>query len=317
VNRVWSVLLTGGAVVGSLCLLVALVSALFGVKPLVFRTGSMGPEIPAGALAMARTVDAADLEVGDVVSVHDAEGVRVTHRVVDLQESGEQAVLTLRGDANTVPDAAPYPVAEADRVFWSVPWLGHAVAFLSSPLGLLLLGGSAVALLIVVFRPTPRPTRGKRRATRVMVAAPVAAAMIVSQSTTGTAAAFSDSAAVSSSSIVAGNLHPPTGIDCTGGGLLGGLPTYVWTAPASGAPPLGYSVRYTRVAGVGGSAGGELTVSSTSWQLPSSLVAVGVTYRIEVRSRLHSWQSAYVVAGERVVVTLGALGLVNVSSCVT
>ena len=44
--------------------------------------GSMSPTIETGALAWAQQVPAADLEVGDVVMVHTAEGDRVTHRIV-------------------------------------------------------------------------------------------------------------------------------------------------------------------------------------------------------------------------------------------
>ncbi|NLG47963.1 MAG: signal peptidase I, partial [Gordonia sp.] len=56
-----------GAVLGLMCIVAAIASMLFGITPLVFRSGSMSPEIPTGSLAIARTVDAQDLRVGDVV----------------------------------------------------------------------------------------------------------------------------------------------------------------------------------------------------------------------------------------------------------
>lgn len=200
-TRLRSLLLTVGAVVGSLCLLVALAGMLFDVKPLVFRSGSMGPEIPAGALALSRPADATDLRVGDVVSVISTH--RVTHRVVGIDGTGEARVLTLQGDRNPSPDEETYQVSEADRVFWSVPWVGHAVAWLSSPLGRFVLGGLSVGILAFVCWPR-REDGGRRRGGRraATVAVPVAAALVVSQST-GTSASFADAAAATSAPVTA------------------------------------------------------------------------------------------------------------------
>ena len=62
-------LLTGGAVLGVVCILLTVGSALFGLRPLVFQSGSMSPTIKTGALAISHRVDAASLEKGQVVSV--------------------------------------------------------------------------------------------------------------------------------------------------------------------------------------------------------------------------------------------------------
>ena len=91
-----------------LCLLAAVASIGFGIRPLIFRSGSMGPEIDTGALGLARTVPAAELAVGDVVSVVNDRGVRVTHRIQTSRYTSPTATLTLRGDANPTADPAPY-----------------------------------------------------------------------------------------------------------------------------------------------------------------------------------------------------------------
>lgn len=128
-----------GATLGAACLLF-LVAGLFGITPLVFSSGSMSPTYDVGALGIARHVDAADLRVGDVVSVLNAGGVRVTHRVVDVQPQADRAVLTLQGDANSVADAQPYTVSSADRVSFGVPLAGYALNLAASPLGLAVVG---------------------------------------------------------------------------------------------------------------------------------------------------------------------------------
>ncbi|MDT0348104.1 S24/S26 family peptidase [Pseudonocardia charpentierae] len=73
------VALTVGAVVGTLCLVFTLLSATVGVRPLVFISGSMAPAIETGDLAVTRPAELARLARGDVVSVFDARGVRITH----------------------------------------------------------------------------------------------------------------------------------------------------------------------------------------------------------------------------------------------
>ncbi|GEE00131.1 hypothetical protein nbrc107696_05770 [Gordonia spumicola] len=152
-------LLNVGAILGLACIVVAIGSMVFGVTPLVFRSGSMSPDIPTGSLALARTVDAADLRVGDVVSVDNEVGTRITHRVIGIENVGDGSVsLTLKGDANRVPDPSPYVVTRADRVITSVPVLGYVAAWLSSKTAIFIGGIIAGALLMLAFGPIRRPS---------------------------------------------------------------------------------------------------------------------------------------------------------------
>jgi signal peptidase len=137
-RTLWSALLTLSAVVGTLCLLATMIAPMLGIRPLIFLSGSMGPEIPAGSLAMARTVGADDLKVGDVVTVP-ANGSYVTHRIVELTHGPGRATLLLKGDANEVPDAQAYVVTSAPRTFFSVPQLGGVVAWFSHTPGVYVL----------------------------------------------------------------------------------------------------------------------------------------------------------------------------------
>ncbi|MGB3696946.1 MAG: signal peptidase I [Gordonia sp. (in: high G+C Gram-positive bacteria)] len=147
-----------GAIAGLICIVIAALSMLFGIKPLVFRSGSMSPQISTGALALARTVPASEIEVGDVVSVDNEVGTRITHRVVAVDPAGDGKVsLTLKGDANRVADPSPYVVDEADRVFASVPLLGYLAAWFSSKTAIFLGGILAGALLMLAFGPMRRP----------------------------------------------------------------------------------------------------------------------------------------------------------------
>lgn len=151
--------LTVGAVLGVMCVVAALASWMFGVTPLVFTSGSMSPSIETGDLGFARTVDAEDLAVGDVVSVTNTSGTRISHRIEQITPQGDgTAALVLKGDANDQSDLEPYVVADADRILFSVNKAGYVVAWLSGPSGAFLGGIVACALLFIAFRRPPRDT---------------------------------------------------------------------------------------------------------------------------------------------------------------
>lgn len=148
-------LLTVMAACGLLTLLLTVLGALFGVSLLMFRTGSMGPTIPAGAVAIAREIPASAVGVGDVVTVDRGENLLpVTHRVVEISSSDPatgEATFVLRGDANAATDPAPYTVAEVQLVMFTVPGGARAVQLLGHPLVLAGLTAAATALVVWAF----------------------------------------------------------------------------------------------------------------------------------------------------------------------
>ncbi|NKW54533.1 hypothetical protein GS933_25280 [Rhodococcus hoagii] len=90
--------------------------------------------------------------MGDVVSVENESGVRITHRVHEIVSTdGATSTLILKGDANTDADISPYMVAEVDRVFFSVPGLGYAVSWLSSPAAIFLGGALVGGVMVLAF----------------------------------------------------------------------------------------------------------------------------------------------------------------------
>ncbi|UGT62829.1 S24/S26 family peptidase [Nocardia asteroides] len=199
--------LTIGAVAGTICLLAAAAALLFGIKPLLFRSGSMEPEIGSGAVALVRTIDAAEIEAGDVVSVRNAAGERLTHRVVAVDAiTGNSATIRLKGDANESEDAQPYTVTEAERVFFHVEKLGYAVAWLASPAAVFLGGAFAGLLLAIAFLPRPArtaPGAGGKHAAAPLVAV---AALVTATGLAGAPearAAGTDAAAANSGAFTA------------------------------------------------------------------------------------------------------------------
>lgn len=154
--------LTVAAIIGVLVLAVGVGVAGFGVRALVFRSGSMAPTIDTGDLGISRVEPAADLRRGDVVTVTASSGTRITHRVVGIAPAGSGRVaLTLQGDANRVPDSETYVVSEAPVLAFGVPKAGYVLGWLGGPTGLPLLGvyGAIMGYLLLRRTGTRRDAR--------------------------------------------------------------------------------------------------------------------------------------------------------------
>ena len=216
--------LTAGAVAGLMCIIAAVGALAFGITPVVFRSGSMSPTISTGALALARSVPAAEIGTGDIISVVDADGTRLTHRVVAIDSvTGNTATLRLQGDANAQPDPQPYAVAEADRVLLHVNRLGYVVAWLSSPAALVA-AGLLAAVLILTLRPTrrrarpgddgapgpqPRAKPRRRVGTGAALAGGALTAVLVTGQVPGTLASFASSATANAGPFAASRTFVP------------------------------------------------------------------------------------------------------------
>ncbi|WP_285184429.1 signal peptidase I [Rhodococcus sp. MEB041] len=235
--------LTVGAALGVLCMAAALGAALFSITPLVFQSGSMSPTIDTGALALARTVPATDIRVGDIVTVENADGSRLTHRVNEIQGSTSNSVtMILKGDANDFPDSNPYTVTEVDRVFAHVGTLGWVVAWLSSPTAIVA-GGLLVGLLVLIaWKPettaaaqTASPASGSAT---VMVSVFTVAllALSITDAPTAHAALAPDSGTAVSGTLTtrAGTAAPGSLACATRSGLIP-MATLSWTSSGTGA----------------------------------------------------------------------------------
>ncbi len=141
--------LTLVAVLGLLCIVALVLGFACKASFVVFRTGSMEPLYPVGALSLTVQVPAAELVPGDVVSVkRSGSGVLVTHRVVAVEPAGSAASLRLKGDANGSEDPLPYQVDTAQKVLATVPAVGTWVMAMRGP-GFIAATSMAVAGLVV------------------------------------------------------------------------------------------------------------------------------------------------------------------------
>ncbi|MDP3890608.1 signal peptidase I [Nocardioides sp.] len=290
VRGIRELVLTAGALLGVVGLLVVLAGLMLDVRPLVFRSGSMAPAIDTGALALVRTVPAVDLRVGDVVSVEGEGGTRVTHRVVSIATQGVQRQLTLQGDANRTADREVHTVSEADRVIGSVPWAGYVLGWMKGQVGMLLLGLYGAFLASVLFRgrnedaPPPPRAKGRRRAEpsgpRRHASRALAMTMLGGTALlpSPASAAWTDSVAIVGTSLEATALAAPANFSCSVLGI--GSIRFTWDAvPDATFYTLHYGGSTVDVTGatskdVGGLLGGGVAHvvarAGTNWVSPDS-----------------------------------------------
>jgi signal peptidase I len=147
-NMVRSVLLSIAAAGGIVCIVLVILAFTLHITLIMFRTGSMAPQMPTGSLAVVKQIPAAHARIGDVVTVDRPHQLPVTHRVVSITPQADgRTQLRLKGDANPEPDIQPYAVRTVRRVIWSAPGLAYVIVWFSQPvvIGSLTL---AVALLV-------------------------------------------------------------------------------------------------------------------------------------------------------------------------
>ncbi|GAB3614531.1 S24/S26 family peptidase [Humibacter ginsengisoli] len=143
-----STLLNIAAVLGSLCIVLVVLALVFNISLIMFKTGSMAPQIPTGSLAVVKQIPAHDARVGQVVTVTRPRELPITHRVVGSRPGPDGTTeLLLKGDANREPDAEPYDVRTVKLVLWSVPGLAYVVVWLGDPF---VLGGITIAVAALI-----------------------------------------------------------------------------------------------------------------------------------------------------------------------
>ena len=124
-----------------------------GTMPLIVLTDSMYPEIKSGDLIICKTVDAADVAVGDVISFYDPAGNGtsvVTHEVmaIDVDENGK-INFTTKGTNNNAEDRLPVPEEKLIARYTGIrlAGAGNFAIFMQSTAGLIV----CVVLPIVLF----------------------------------------------------------------------------------------------------------------------------------------------------------------------
>lgn len=116
-------------------------------------SGSMEPEVKVGSLVATHSVDAEEIEVGDIITFYPnaAEENMVTHRVIGIGHSSSLYFET-KGDANEDPDPFTVPARNlVGKISFHMPYWGYFAEFLKTPLGFLFAVVIPGSIIIAVY----------------------------------------------------------------------------------------------------------------------------------------------------------------------
>jgi signal peptidase len=130
-------------------------------------SGSMEPKLKVGGVVVTRPVEAGDIKVGDIITFHSPLDEKlISHRVIAV-EGGSLPSFQTKGDANEDADSLAVPAQNlVGKVCFHLPYLGYAVQFIKSPLGLVLTlclpGLIVIVMEIVKLHRVLKEERAKR-----------------------------------------------------------------------------------------------------------------------------------------------------------
>ena len=125
----------------------------FGWHFSILRGGSMEPAIDIGSVAVIQPVEAQTIAVGDIIEFAPPSATNGTtiHRVVEVVDEGGSLQFRTKGDANETADPYLVPAQNVEGGVWlCVPYLGHIIDDIRTPLGRALLFGIPAFLIILL-----------------------------------------------------------------------------------------------------------------------------------------------------------------------
>lgn len=125
--------IAGGTVAGIVVLALLWFSlGLLPFYPATVAGGSMSPALHLGDMVIASKATPDTIEEGDIIEFRQGE-MRVIHRVIDIEESGDSKQFITKGDANDNPDIDPVSLEQVKgKVMFAVPKLGWVTLILRS-----------------------------------------------------------------------------------------------------------------------------------------------------------------------------------------
>lgn len=104
---------------------------MIGYRSYTVLSGSMEPEFYPGDLVITKHKNKTDIQINDIVTYKDNDGVIITHRIIEESPEG----YITKGDNNNVEDADILTKENIiGEVKFSIPKVGYIMSFLSKPI---------------------------------------------------------------------------------------------------------------------------------------------------------------------------------------
>ena len=138
---------------------------LAGWQAYTVLSGSMEPEIPAGALIYVRSIKPETLVPGDIITFLLNSDTTATHRIVEMTATDNGYLFQTKGDANKSPDAARIHSKDVIGVpVLTVPGVGYALGYLQSTPGMFLaMSVGAISMLVLLILDWMRDRRRNQK----------------------------------------------------------------------------------------------------------------------------------------------------------
>jgi signal peptidase len=124
-------------------------TTVFGYSVFRVSSGSMEPELSVGDVILSKKINANTLEIGDIITYNGTEGDYankiITHKIVNIDNSGVEKVFTTQGVANNTADPPVYESQVLGKMVYKVPVIGTLYNFFMTIYGLI-----AVILIILL-----------------------------------------------------------------------------------------------------------------------------------------------------------------------
>jgi signal peptidase len=128
------------------------VPSVGGYLPLIVLSDSMNPEIESGDLIICRTVEADEVQTGDVIAFIDPAGDGtsvVSHRVTSVTYDDGELSFRTQGDANNSEDEMSVPAENVLGIYKrDIPGVGNIAMFLQTTNGLIICVVIPLVLLV-------------------------------------------------------------------------------------------------------------------------------------------------------------------------
>lgn len=124
-----------------------------GVFPMIVLTDSMKGTFDSGSLIFCKTVDAKDVQVGDIICFYDPAGngtTTTTHRVTEVLNAADGSISwRTKGDNNNTGDTLPVPASSlVGKYSFHIAGVGNLALFMQTVPGLLIFVALPILLLI-------------------------------------------------------------------------------------------------------------------------------------------------------------------------
>lgn len=123
------------------------IPSFFGYKPLIVLSSSMEEKMAVGDIAIVKKTNENKLNVDDIIAFKDSEDVIVTHRIVGIQNDGNDILFVTKSDNNIEDQTLVNSSSIEGKYLFKIPGLGNIALYLQSSFGFI----TVLLISIVIF----------------------------------------------------------------------------------------------------------------------------------------------------------------------